>query len=137
MARRPGFTLVELLLVMVIISILAAAVLPRLAGRSEQARRARAEADVKGTIPLALDLYEVDNGGYPTTEQGLPALITKPSSEPAPQNWRGPYLKRPPADPWGRPYAYAHPASHGTGDYEVASWGPDGVEGGGDDVTSW
>lgn len=135
--RSKGFTLVELLLVVVILGVLAAMVVPRLAGRSGQAKRARAEADVKGTLPLALDLYEVDSGLYPSTEQGLAALMTQPATEPVPKNWRGPYLKAQPVDPWGRPYHYHYPAQRAPGDYDLASWGPDGVEGGGDDVTNW
>lgn len=129
----------ELLLVVVILGILAAMVMPRLAGRSEQARVARARADLQGTLPLALDLYETDNGAFPTTEQGLAALLAAPASAPLPANWQGPYLKRPAVDPWGHPYHYASPAQRatGAGDYDLASWGPDGVEGGGDDVTNW
>ena len=136
--RRPGgFTLVELLLVVVILGILAAMVVPRLAGRAEQAKQARAAADIKGTVPLGLDLYEVDNGRFPTTEQGLQALVAKPSIEPIPKNWRGPYLKSAPVDPWGALYVYRYPAQRAKGDYDVASWGPDGVEGGGNDITNW
>lgn len=136
---RSGFTLVELLLVVVILSILAAMVVPRLAGRSEQARIARAEADVKGAVPLALDIYEVDNGMFPTTEQGLSALLDTPTSQPAPKNWRGPYLKRPPVDPWGHPYAYEYPAQRASGkaDYDLFSAGPDGVAGNNDDIVNW
>lgn len=121
----------------VILGILAGMLVPRLAGRSEQARRARAEADVKGTLPLALDVYEVDNGVYPSSEQGLQALIVKPNTEPTPRNWNGPYLKSQPIDPWGHPYFYRYPAQRAANDYDIASWGPNGVEGGGDDVANW
>lgn len=133
-----GFTLVELLIVVTILGILVAMVVPRLAGRTEQARRARAEADVKGNIPLALDLYELDIGVFPTGEEGLTALRKKPvgMGEGAGKNWRGPYLKQDPLDPWGRAYRYAYPGTHDN-DYNLFSLGPDGVEGTADDVANW
>ncbi len=134
-----AFTLVELMLVVIIIGILVAMVVPRIAGRSEQARRAAAKADIDANLALALDLYETDNGNYPTTEQGLNALIAEPTSAPAPGNWSGPYLKKKkiPLDPWGRPYKYVSPGAHNIEDYDLFSFGSDGVEGGGDDVTNW
>lgn len=134
--REPGFTLIELLLVLVIISALAAMVVPRLAGRSEEARRSVAEADIKGNLSVALKLYEVDNGRYPTAEQGLRALLEKPLAPPAPRNWKGPYLEQEPMDPWGKPYQYRLPGSHPPRDYDLYSWGPDGVESE-DDVANW
>jgi len=135
--RRTGFTLIELMLVVIIIGVLAAMVVPRLAGRSEQAREAAARADIEASIATALDLYELDNGQYPTTEQGLGALRAKPSSAPIPENWRGPYLKKEPKDPWGKPYYYKFPGEHNIGGYDLASWGKDGAEGGGDDIVNW
>jgi general secretion pathway protein G len=137
--RIKGFTLVELLLVVTIILILAGMVIPRMAGRTEQARRAAAKVDIETNIAMALDLYELDNGKYPTTEQGLQSLITKPTSSPAPTNWSGPYLKKKslPVDPWSRPYIYVSPGVHNAEDYDLYSYGPDGVEGGGDDVSNW
>ena len=137
--RKIGFTLVELLLVVTIILILGGMVIPRMAGRTEQARQAAARADIETNIAMALDLYELDSGRYPTTEQGLGALIRKPSSSPAPTNWNGPYLKKrkTPVDPWGKAYTYASPGVHNLEDYDLYSYGPDGVEGGGDDVTNW
>ena len=131
-----GFTLIELMLVVVIISALVAMVAPRLAGRSEEARRSVAEADIKGNLSLALKLYEVDNGRYPTTEQGLGALLDKPASPPTPKNWKGPYLEQEPLDPWKRPYHYRYPGDHPPRDYDLYSFGPDGVQGE-DDITNW
>lgn len=138
--RSPGFTLVELLIVVTILGILVAMVVPRLAGRTEQARRARAEADVRGNIPLALDLYELDIGSFPTggEGEGLNALRKKPVGigEGAGKNWRGPYLKQDPIDPWSRAYRYAYPGTHDN-DYNLFSLGQDGVEGTADDVANW
>ena len=137
MNNKKAFTLIELMLVVIIIGVLAAMVVPRLAGRSEQARQAAAQADIEANIATALDLYELDNGQYPTTEQGLSALIIKPTSSPVLNDWRGPYLKKEPTDPWARPYIYSSPGEHNAGDYDLSSWGKDGVEGGGDDVVNW
>ncbi|OGG51569.1 MAG: type II secretion system protein GspG [Candidatus Handelsmanbacteria bacterium RIFCSPLOWO2_12_FULL_64_10] len=132
-----GFTLVEIMIVVLILGVLAAMVVPRLAGRAETARRAAAEVDINANLAVALDLYELDNGTYPTTEQGLQALLSKPSASPVPPNWNGPYLKRTPRDPWGRPYVYAYPGQHNPGGYDLSSHGPDGAEGKGDDITNW
>lgn len=130
---KGGFTLVELMLVVIIIGILVAMVVPRLAGRTEQARQAAARADIESNIGSALDLYELDNGIYPTTEENLNALLAKPQNAP---NWKGPYLKKRPVDPWGNPYVYRSPGTHNT-DYDLYSYGRNGVEGGGDDITNW
>jgi general secretion pathway protein G len=136
--NRGGFTLIELMLVVIIIGVLAAMVVPRFVGRSEQARYAAARADIEANLAIALDLYELDNGSYPTTEQGLEALTQKSESEPMPPNWKGPYLKkRIPIDPWGNPYRYVCPGTHNSEDYDLSSFGPDGVEGGNDDITNW
>lgn len=134
--RAGGFTLIELMLVIVIISALAAMVVPRLAGRSDEARVAAAKADIKGNLSLALRLYEVDNGRYPTSEQGLQALLAKPSSPPLPGNWKGPYIEQEPLDPWGQPYAYEYPGNHPPREYDLYSLGADG-EASDDDVTNW
>ena len=130
---KKGFTLIELMLVEIIIGILVAMVVPRLAGRAEQARTAAAQADIEANISSALDLYELDNGSYPTTEEGMEALLVKPASA---INWMGPYLKKKPLDPWGNPYVYKSPGTHSV-DYDLYSYGKNGVEGGDDDVTNW
>jgi len=130
-----GFTLIELMLVVIIIGALAAMILPRLTGRSEQAKTAVARADVTSNIPAALDLYELDNGRYPSSEQGLGALLTKPGGYPEPKSWNGPYLKRKPTDPWGNEYKYRHPSLNDK-DYDLYSLGSDGTESD-DDVKSW
>lgn len=133
--RERGFTLIELMLVVIIIGILISMVLPRLAGRSQQARVAAASADINANIATALDLYELDNGQYPTTEQGLKALAVESDISPMPNNWRGPYLKRIPLDPWKRAYVYKSPGEHNQ-DYDLYSLGPDGIESS-DDITNW
>ena len=135
-AGLGGFTLIELMLVVVIISALVAMVAPRLAGRSEEARRSIADADIKGNLSLALKLYEIDNGRYPTTEQGLQALLEKPTAPPSPKNWKGPYLEQEPLDPWKHTYVYAYPGTHPPRDYDLYSIGPDGKQGE-DDITNW
>jgi general secretion pathway protein G len=123
MKNNKGFTLIEILLVVVIIGALAAMVVPRLAGRSEQAKIAIAKVDIQSNIASALKLYELDNGAFPTSSQSLDALLHKPSASPAPPNWNGPYLEKEPLDPWGRKYQYACPGAHGV-DYDLYSYGP-------------
>lgn len=135
--KRNAFTLIELMLVVIILGVLVAMVAPRMAGRSEQARQAAARADIESNIALALDLYELDNGFYPTTDQGLDALRKAPTTPPLPKNWNGPYLKKRPQDPWGNPYHYVRPGIHNADDYDLSSFGPDGVEGNGNDITNW
>jgi len=129
-----GFTLIELMIVIVIIGILATLLIPKIMERPEEARRIKAKADIK-TIESALKLYKIDSGVYPTTEQGLDALIKKPQAAPVPRKWReGGYLEGTsvPKDPWGNPYlytGYATPGPEGR-DYEILSYGNDGQPGG-------
>ena len=132
---RSGFTLIELMLVVIIIGALVAMVMPRLAGRSEQAKVAAAQADITANIATALKLYELENGKFPSDEDGgLNALISKPAS--AGNGWSGPYIERKPVDPWGREYKYQSPGTHRTYDYDLYSLGRDGVESA-DDVKNW
>lgn len=131
--NKRGFTLIEVMLVVVIISILVTVVLPRLTGRTEQARISAARLQIE-TIGMALDSFELDNGRYPTTSEGLQALRTNAGSS---KKWNGPYLKKDIAqDPWGNNYAYVCPGTHNS-DYDLYSNGPDGAEGGGDDIANW
>jgi len=136
---QNGFTLVEMLLVVMIIATLAAMVIPRFTGRSKEAKIAAATADVQSNIAGALDLYEADNGIYPTTEQGLSALLEEPAASPQPKRWHGPYLKKKGGlkDPWGNPYVYRSPGTHNTADYDLYSLGPGGTEEGSGHVTNW
>jgi general secretion pathway protein G len=137
---RLGFTLIEILVVITVIGLLAALVGPRILGRVSEAKSATAKAQLE-MLGVALDNYRLDNGSYPTTEQGLTALQEKPTRDPAPLNWRGPYLKRTiPADPWGRPYVYRSPGEHDPAGNDLSTLGKDGQPGGeGEDadITSW
>ena len=131
--ENKGFTLIELMLVVIIIGALVAMVMPRFTGRGEQARVAAAKADIQANISTGLKLYELDNGGFPSSEEGLNALLSKPSSA---GNWNGPYLEKKPFDPWGREYKYKSPGDHRQSDYDLYSLGKDGIEGS-DDVKNW
>jgi len=136
--RRSGFTLVEVLVVVVIIGMLAALVAPRVVGRGEEAKRTAALVQIR-EIEQALDMYKLDSGMYPTTEQGLESLVEKPTTSPEPKRWKeGGYLKKVPVDPWGKEYVYRKPGDHG--EFDLFSCGPDGEEGGegdGKDITNW
>jgi len=129
---KKGFTLIELMLVVIIIGALVAMVMPRLTGRGEQARIATAKADIQANIATALKLYELDNGNFPSTEDGLNGLLNKSGSA---NNWCGPYLEKRPIDPWGREYKYRCPGDHRP-DYDLYSLGKDGIESE-DDVKNW
>ena len=134
--RHAGFTLIELMVVLVIIGVLAALIVPNVLDRAEDARATAARTDVNNLMQ-ALKLYKLDNQRYPTTEQGLQALVTKPSSEPVPPNWK-PYIDKLPNDPWGRPYQYLNPGVKG--EIDVMSFGADGQPGGegkNADIGSW
>ncbi|MGQ9647161.1 MAG: type II secretion system major pseudopilin GspG [Thermodesulfobacteriota bacterium] len=133
--REKGFTLFEILVVVIIIGLLAALVGPRLFGKVSTAKQKAAKAQIE-LFGTALDTYRLDMGKYPSTEEGLKALREKPSGA---EGWQGPYLpKEIPEDPWGRPYVYRSPGQHG--DYDLISYGLDGAEGGeGEnmDIVSW
>lgn len=131
---RRGFTLIEIMLVVIIIGALAAMIVPRMAGRSEQAKVAVARADLSN-IATALKLYELDNGGFPSTGQGLAALRERPGSAPVPRNWNGPYIEKDAVDPWGVAYVYASPGAHRP-DYDLSSKGRD-ASSADDDVVNW
>ena len=128
---RRAFTLVEMLLVVTIIGILAALVIPRIAGTGERARETAVKADINGGIKSALGAYEVDNGFYP---KSLQDLLQQPQNA---RNWHGPYLEKMPLDPWGNPYVYYYPGKHNPSGYDLLSIGPDQKEGTDDDIGNW
>ncbi|MBU8869869.1 MAG: type II secretion system major pseudopilin GspG [Gemmatimonadales bacterium] len=135
--HRTGFTLIELLLVITIIGVLAGLVIPRYVRRAEQAKVTAAQADISGNLAAALELYELDNGMFPTTAQGLRALLEQPAVPPVPGNWNGPYLRgQSLKDPWGNEYQFQCPSSKPGYDYSILSVGPDGVAGGEDDCSN-
>src|SRR5260363_297578 len=137
-APPARITLIEVMVVIAILGILAALVVPKIMSRPDQARRLAAKHDIQ-TIAQALKLYRLDNGRYPTQEQGLRALIEKPSIAPMPHNWKdGGYLESLPSDPWGHPYQYLNPGIHG--EIDIFSYGADGQPGGEGndaDIGSW
>ncbi len=138
--RTSGFTLIEVMVVLVILGILAGLIIPRIMERPEEARRMKAEMQIKA-METALRMYKLDNGFYPTTEQGLEALVSPPSSGRRPTAWRqGGYLEkgRVPLDPWKNPYVYISPGRHG--DFDLMSYGADGEPGGEGkdaDINNW
>ncbi len=136
--KQSGFTLIEIMVVVVIIGILASVVVPRIMDNPDKARVAKAENDIQA-IGGALDLYRLDNYVYPTTDQGLDALISSPTSSPEPPNWkRGGYIKKLSKDPWGNEYLYLNPGEHGDTDiYSLGADGAPGGEGPNKDIGSW
>ncbi|MFQ3574111.1 MAG: type II secretion system major pseudopilin GspG [Thermodesulfovibrionales bacterium] len=140
LACKKGFSLLEIIVVVFILSLLAAIVAPKIIGRTDDARIAEAKVQIRN-FETALKLFKLDNGFYPDTQQGLEALITKPTIGKIPQRYRdGGYLehKKIPLDPWGNPYVYISPGVHG--DYDLFSYGADGKEGGEGkdaDIKSW
>jgi len=125
-SRAAGFTLLEIMVVVFILGLLATLVAPRIMGRTDEARHTKAVADMKA-IEQALNLYRLDTGGYPTTEQGLDALVHKPATPPVPRTWNpNGYLEGTPVDPWGNAYVYVTDGNH----FTLKSLGADGVEGG-------
>ncbi len=132
--RQRAFTLIELLLVLVILGILAAIVVPKFAGRTEQARLTAAQSQIS-TFGTALDAFEVDMGYYPKGKSGLNDLVVSPRDG---QNWKGPYMKNDiPLDPWGNAYIYEYPGKRNAKSYDLMSMGPDGRAGGDDDISNW
>lgn len=130
---QRAFTLVELLLVLVILGTLAAIVVPKFAGRTEQARITAAKTQI-ANFEVVLEAFEVDNGYFPKGRSGLLDLIQQPRDA---INWRGPYLKDIPNDPWGSPYTYEFPGKHNESSYDLMSAGPDGHSGTEDDINNW
>lgn len=123
---HKGFTLIEVMVVVVILGILAAIIVPKVMSRPDEAKITKVKADIEN-IESALELYKLDNGFYPTTDQGLSALVNEPTTDPQPTNWHG-YLKQEAKDPWGRPYQYQNPGEHG--EIDIFTNGANGQPGG-------
>lgn len=127
---RKGFTLLELVVVIIVLGLLAAIVAPQILGRVSDARTTAAQTQIE-LFGTALDNYKLDNGSYPTTEQGLAALRERPTRPPVPGNWRGPYVRKEiPLDPWGKPYIYRSPGERNATGYDLSSLGRDAKAGG-------
>ena len=137
-SSQQGFTLIEIMVVVVIISILAALIVPKIMDRPDQARMVKAQGDIR-VIETALKLYKLDNYSYPSTDQGLEALVIRPTDDPEPKRWKeGGYLDRLPKDPWDGEYFYLNPGLHG--DIDIFSLGADGQPGGegaNSDIGNW
>jgi general secretion pathway protein G len=132
--RHTGFTLIEVMVVVVILSILASFIIPKIMDRPEQARITKAKNDIRA-LESALNLYRLDNMFYPSTDQGLEALVTQPSGAPEPKNWKqGGYVDRLPTDPWGNPYLFLNPGAHGA--IDIYTSGPD-LQSPDDDIGNW
>ncbi len=134
--ETSGFTIIEMMLVVVIVGVLIAMVAPNLTGKSEKAKITSAKSDIEVNISSALELFEMDAGRFPTTDEGLEGLITKPSDV---SEWTGPYLKKKkiPQDPWKNEYLYVSPGSKNEDSYDLSSMGPDKKENTDDDITNW
>jgi len=130
MRRRSGFTLLELVVVIIVLGLLVGIVAPQIIGRLSDAKSTTARTQIE-LLSVALDGYRLDNGSYPTTEQGLAALRDRPTRAPVPASWRGPYLRKAvPLDPWGRAYLYRAPGERAAGGFDLESLGRDGKIGG-------
>ena len=128
--RRSGFTLLELVVVIIVLGLLAGIVAPQIINRLSEAKSTTAKTQIE-LLSVALDGYRLDNGSYPTTDQGLGALRERPTRAPVPANWRGPYLRKAvPLDPWGRPYVYRAPGERNPSAFDLESLGRDGKPGG-------
>lgn len=138
-SHNHGFTLLEIMVVVVILGILASLIAPQILGRADDARITKAKADIT-SLETALDLYQLDNHQFPTTNQGLESLVNQPSDSPTPKNYKqGGYIKSLPKDPWGNEYLYLQPGVHNA-NYDIYSLGADGIEGGTDnyaDIGNW
>jgi general secretion pathway protein G len=132
--KTLGFTLIELLLVLVILATLAGVVAPKFVKRGEEAKKTAAKTQIS-YFETGLDTFEIDVSRYPTTAEGLRALVEKPASNA--DGWQRPYIKEVPSDPWGNEYQYRCPGQYNVDGYDVFSYGPDGKLGGGDDITNW
>lgn len=132
---ESGFTLIELLLVLVILATLAAIVTPKFAKRGQQAKITAAQTQIS-QLEVALDAFEIDVSRYPTTAEGLDALVKQPASNS--EGWQQPYMNKAiPKDPWGNEYLYRYPGQYNKDSYDLYSYGPDGRQGGDDDITNW
>lgn len=137
LCRKMYFTFIEIMVVVIIIGVLAAIIMPKFFGRTKEAKINAAESQIN-IFSTALDAYQLDNDNYPSSEQGLKALVVKPDTPPVPNSWKGPYLANEiPLDPWGNKYIYKCPGDHNENSYDLSSYGPDGKAGGGDDITNW
>jgi general secretion pathway protein G len=135
--KQTGFTLIEIMIVVVIIGVLATVVVPRVIDRPDQARAIKAKQDIR-TLESTLSMYRLDNFAYPTTGQGLQALITAPTVGSSASNWSGPYIERLPKDPWGNDYQYQTPGKRGSTDiYTLGADGVEGGEGNAADIGNW
>lgn len=133
--KQKGFTLLEIMVVIVILGVLASMIVPNLMGNKDKADRQKVVSDVVA-LENALDMYKLDNGSYPSTDQGLEALVSEPSGSPEPRNYREDgYIKRLPQDPWGNDYILNNPGEHGN--IDILSVGQDGEEGTDDDIGNW